>query len=135
MAKVKNYNQEPATKADLEALRADFKTLETKHDQSFDALEKKTDKIAMAWVKHEQKNDRQFEEIKNLILSSKSEILNAVDASAGLARNVDRLQMMQGQHLKNHDETLKNHEIRVKKLETASIQTPAGPLIGKIRMF
>ncbi|MBI4667857.1 MAG: hypothetical protein HY747_01530 [Elusimicrobia bacterium] len=136
-----NPNADPATKADIESFKketkadlesfrketkSDIESLkkETKSDLESFRKETKSDiqafksEITLAFLKHEQKNDRQFEKIENLILSTKSEILNAVDASAGQIKDTDRLQAMQGQHLYDHDKTLKDHEGRIKRLET-----------------
>ncbi|MBI4667844.1 MAG: hypothetical protein HY747_01460 [Elusimicrobia bacterium] len=117
-------NTEPATKADIQALKADIQALATKADlqslekstkadlQSLEkstkadtqalraeiqALEKSTKadiqsfktEITLAFIKHEQKNDRQFEKIEKLILSTKSDVLNAVDAFAKDTKEVE----------------------------------------------
>ncbi|MEK6543918.1 MAG: hypothetical protein AABZ44_05730 [Elusimicrobiota bacterium] len=140
MRKIKDPDQQPATKADIRALAdrigsSDTKVdslgtrvgnLETKVDSlgtRVGNLETKVDSLGDA-VKNqalmllEQKNE--IAEVKTMIKSSESRIITTIDTFMKEFIETSRLQLMQGQHLADHDGDIKDLKIRVKRLETAT---------------
>ncbi|MBI4369176.1 MAG: hypothetical protein HY547_02985 [Elusimicrobia bacterium] len=135
MREKKNINQEPATKGDLKALatKADLNGVKAdlngvKADLNGVKADLNGVKADLSTVKtalSEQamfllKLERKFETFSEALRQTKSEILSAVDAFAKDTKEVERDTALQSGHLADHDRQLKNHENRLKKLETVS---------------
>ena len=126
MRKIKDPDQQPATKADIRALADRIGSSDTKVDSlgtRVGNLETKVDSLGDA-VKNqalmllEQKNE--IAEVKTMIKSSESRIITTIDTFMKEFIETSRLQLMQGQHLADHDGDIKDLKIRVKRLETAT---------------
>lgn len=129
MPQKKASAQSPATKADLEALRAalitktEFKKEIGRIDTTLQNQTKENGRIdnalqnqAKAILELQKSNEK----ILETILQTKTEILSAVDAFAKDTKEMERDVVLQGGHLADHDKQFKDHESRLKKLETAS---------------
>ncbi len=123
MRKVKDPDQQPATKADVRAVGNRVGSLEAKVDSletKFDSLEVKVDSLDNA-VKNQAlkllEHDRRFDKIENLIKSSESRILSAVDTLSKIVLDAYRTQLMHGRHFADHDEDIKDLKKRVTKIE------------------
>lgn len=137
---------DPATKADLVSLDLKIDRLDKKIDASVQRLDQKSDvslerldqKIDVSVERLDQKIDTSVRRLAKAIVETQAEvrevkstltglatkddvsrILGAIDAFAGKAQNYDRAAALHGQALSEVRAQVKDHERRIKKIESA----------------
>lgn len=109
-------DSDPATKADL---KAGLAGLDRKIDTSIQRLDEKIDRVALQVVNNQAKIEEMMSSLAMATKDDASRILNAIDAFAGKARNYDRSAVLHGQALVEVEAQLKDHENRIKRIESA----------------
>ncbi len=137
MRKIKSPDRWPATKTDIADVHTELKAaikavraeltgtrIELKADitnvktelkavgDKVSSLDQAVKQQALKLLEH----DQRFDNMENLIKSSTEKILSAVDAFGKETIEVDRLQVMQGQHIKDNDDAIKAHGNDIKDL-------------------
>ncbi|HAT71679.1 MAG TPA: hypothetical protein DCS63_02555 [Elusimicrobia bacterium] len=88
-------------------------------DQKVGQLDQKTTSLGIELAKTQLRIDRFENNIMTTLRDFKSEILSAIDAFAGEARDYRRKDLERGHMLMVQDDKLQNHETRITVLETA----------------
>ncbi|MEK6543077.1 MAG: hypothetical protein AABZ44_01400 [Elusimicrobiota bacterium] len=101
-------NVKTELKADITNVKTELKAVGDK----VSSLDQAVKQQALKLLEH----DQRFDNMENLIKSSTEKILSAVDAFGKETIEVDRLQVMQGQHIKDNDDAIKAHGNDIKDL-------------------
>ena len=121
-----NNGDNPATKADISLLKAELATKTelregiTLLDKKIDILDKKIDRVAVALV-NTQADVREIRHDMATKTATKDDInrvLKAIDSFAKKAESYDRAAVLHGHALVEVQVNLKNHEKRLKTLES-----------------
>lgn len=119
------WENQPATKGDLQAVKGDLQAVKTELktnmdllDQKVNTLDQKVNTLGVELAKTHLHIDRAENNMMTALRGFKSEILSAIDKFAGEARNYRRRDLERGHMLMEQHDKLQNHESRITLLET-----------------